>query len=127
MFLYVIMTFISSVLWLVISSCGVKLFSDIRKNAVCYSVCLGVVRKLLHFWLSGPIHTGDAEASRLPASLVRTLSERLLKLSRCMLREFACKPRSLCEIDRWKATEYRTCLLYTGPVVLDGRPTSSQP
>jgi len=85
-----------------------------------HSMCLGVVRKLLHFWLSGPIRTGDAEASRLPASLVHILSDILLKLSRCMPREFARKPRSLCEIDRWKATEYRTFLLYTGPVVLDG-------
>lgn len=83
-------------------------------------VCLGVVRKLLIFWLGGNLHTSDDVASRLPASTVQIVSNRLLNLVRFIPQEFARKPRSLSEIDRWKATEFRQFLLYTGPVVLSG-------
>ena len=41
-------------------------------------------------------------------------------IRKCVTSEFARKPRPLKEVDRWKATEFRTFLLYTGPIVLDG-------
>lgn len=49
---------------------------------------------------------------------VNLLSERLLSFKCHLPNEFAQKPRSVEERNRWKATEYRQFLLYTGPVAL---------
>ena len=38
-----------------------------------------------------------------------------------MPREFARRPRTLKEINRWKATEFQQFLLYLGPVVLSDK------
>jgi len=76
-------------------------------------VMLGVMRKLLNLWLSkGPVSV------RLPGKQVSEVSELLLSLKSCIPIEFVRKPRSLIEISRWKATEFRQFVLYTGPVVL---------
>ena len=75
-------------------------------------VCLGVMRRLLMLLIKGPLHC------RLQALVVRQISDALLTMKTFMPREFARKPRSLAEMDRWKATEFRQFLLYTGPVVL---------
>ncbi|KAL2095636.1 hypothetical protein ACEWY4_007784 [Coilia grayii] len=77
-------------------------------------VCLGVVKKLLQIWLRGPLPV------RLPASIVGRMSEKLLSMRPYIPVEFARKPRSFRELDRWKATEFRQFLLYSGPVVLAG-------
>ena len=51
---------------------------------------------------------------------VTELSSRLVNL-RCFIpKEFARKPRTLNELMRWKATEFRQIVLYTGCVVLNG-------
>lgn len=75
-------------------------------------VCLGVVRRMLHFWKNGP------KKCRLGWKVLDTISCDLVALTDCIPREFARKPRSLKELDRFKATEFRLFLLYTGPVVL---------
>ncbi|XP_073669952.1 uncharacterized protein [Paramisgurnus dabryanus] len=77
-----------------------------------HSVCLGVVRKLLNIWLRGALRF------RLPASIVDRMSDSLTGLRNYIPLEFARKPRTLRDIDRWKATELRMFLLYIGPVIL---------
>jgi hypothetical protein len=77
-------------------------------------VCLGVVKRLLNTWLIGPL------PSRLPSRLVEQLSSRLLSLRGHLPCEFARQPRTLGELGRWKATELRQFLLYSGVLVLDG-------
>jgi hypothetical protein len=79
-----------------------------------HMVCLGVVRRLLLYW-KGP--TGPLQV-RLGSRAVSELSQKLLALSHHIPCDFARRPRSVTEVLRWKATEFRQFLLYTGSVVL---------
>lgn len=56
----------------------------------------------------------------MSCALALNLSDTLQSLASNVPCEFQRKPRSLSEIDRWKATEFRFFLLYSGPVVLKG-------
>lgn len=77
-------------------------------------VCLGIMRKLLYLWVSGPLET------RLSAKLVREISAYLVSISKTFPSEFSRKPRSLKDLNKFKATEFRQFLLYTGPCALKG-------
>lgn len=78
-------------------------------------VCLGVVRKLIYLRLKGKV-----KRYKLSATTTHLLSKRLIALKPFVSCEFVRKPRSLLHVNNWKATEYRTFLLYTGPVALKG-------
>ncbi|XP_064477778.1 uncharacterized protein LOC135391453 isoform X3 [Ornithodoros turicata] len=78
-------------------------------------VCLGVVHKLLTLWFKGD------RSYRLGRSTKDRISLELLRVEPYVCSDFSRKPRTLTELDRWKATEYRTLLLYTGPLVLLSR------
>ena len=91
----------------------------VKYNITCVSsfsldymhlVRLGVVRRILFFWKTGPHHC------RLSHSQLTEVSELLHALT--LPQEFACQTRSLFEVEWWKATEFQSFLLYTGPVVL---------
>ncbi|CAM1304384.1 Uncharacterised protein r2_g1432 [Pycnogonum litorale] len=75
-------------------------------------VCLGVVKRILMFLMHGP------RECRLSKQQLLQISEKLIFLNGKLPRKFSRQPRSLCEIDRWKATEFRQFLLYTGAIVL---------
>ena len=75
-------------------------------------VCLGVVKRILIFLTEGPF------PYRLGSAQLLNISENLLKLSGKFPSEFARQSRSLHEVKRWKATEFRQFLLYTGFFVL---------
>lgn len=77
-----------------------------------HCVCLGVVRKLLWLWISGPL------TIRIGRQNIDLISKALEDVINFIPTDFARKPRSLAELARWKATELRQFLLYTGPAVL---------
>lgn len=77
-------------------------------------VCLGVVRKLINLWVWGNVST-----YKLSAHQIQNLSKSLIKLKPFFAKEFSRRPRTIAQLRNWKATEFRTFLLYTGPYVLN--------
>lgn len=72
-------------------------------------VCIGVVKKLIRLWLTGKVPI------RLPYHKVSQLSSALVQCKSFITNDFARKPRPVQDVGRWKATEFRQFLLYTGP------------
>lgn len=79
-------------------------------------ICLGVVKRLLihkkYGWVFGK------PPFKMSYQSVKSVTDKLIVLSKHLPVEFSRKTRGLCEIKRWKVTELRTFLLYVGPVVL---------
>jgi len=79
-------------------------------------VCLGVMKKLLSAWICGKY----SQLSKLSARSISIISSRLEILTTYCPSDFARRPRSLNICSKYKATEFRQFLLYTGPVVTYG-------
>lgn len=79
-------------------------------------VCLGVTKKIILLWL-GCIKNAPVSV-RLQSKKVNDITKGLLALRPSVCSDFSRFPRGLNEVARWKATEFRQFLLYTGPVVL---------
>lgn len=75
-------------------------------------ILLGVVKRLISLWIIGPIN------KRLKSAEVHQISEKILKLRHSCPLEFSRKPRKFSDYLHWKATKFRTFLLYAGPIVL---------
>ena len=76
-------------------------------------VCLGVVRKLLFcYFLKGNY------SCRVPFGLLAELNNEINQSRNVLPREFNRKLRDLSELKHFKASEFRTWLLYIGPLLL---------
>lgn len=75
-------------------------------------VCLRVTRTILYIWMFA------RPPLKFSYHLISEMSLNLSLLKSSIPSEFSRKPRGLEEVKRWKATELRQFLLYTGPVVL---------
>jgi glutaredoxin len=71
-------------------------------------VYLGVMRRLLNIWCR----------QILTPSFRIQLSSKLQEFGKSLPYEFKRKTRGLTHLDRWKATEFRTFVLYVGPASL---------
>ncbi|XP_070191797.1 uncharacterized protein [Littorina saxatilis] len=81
-----------------------------------HMVCLGVTRRLLLCWVKSPVSKG----LRLGSRGIAMISERLVLYKNFIPREFSRQCRPLADLERWKATEFRQFLLYSGVVALKG-------
>ena len=80
-------------------------------------VCLGVVRRMLHYFKE---HFESVFNGRLSQSSLNEITSRLLSFKGKLPSEFARQPRSFNGLDWWKATELRSFLIYTWPIALKG-------
>lgn len=80
-------------------------------------VCLGVVKRLLIWMIFGK---KNVRRRVISDSQLDDIDIRLLSANKFWPRDFSRKPRSLREIKRWKATEFRQFILYLSVSVLHG-------
>ena len=77
-----------------------------------HCIDLGVTKRLLVLWKEGPV----------PLKLSSNMINLISNYNECFKQNFPSnfnrKPRRLDELHMWKATEYRTFLMYTGPIIL---------
>jgi len=95
----------------VVDISGVNVVSSFSLDYM-HLVTLGVMKKLILLWMKGPLNV------RLPSSKIKQISNLLLSFRSKFPCEFSRKPRAIEEVLRWKATEFRSFLLYIGPLVL---------
>lgn len=82
--------------------------------------CQGVMKKLIEYWMSGDLNYKLSSRNKIE------LSNRLKRIRSQIPCEFQRKTRALKHYAKWKATELRFFLLYSGPIVLKGLLKSEQ-
>ena len=86
-----------------------------------HQVLLGVQRRLLNIWVNEKKGLG-----RLHTNSFNVINDRLSKLPNQARKELACKPRSVKHLPHFKATEFRSFLLYAGKVKLKNMLSTDQ-
>jgi len=76
--------------------------------------CFGVIKRILKFLKSGP------RICELSQTQLTMISGNLSSYNGKIPTAFNRQPRPLSELEHWKATEFRTFLLHTGFLCLDG-------
>lgn len=90
----------------VLEKAGVKMVSQFPHDPM-HLVDLGVAKKLLIYILE-----------LVPKKCHDDISAKFISLGKYVPSEFARKPRGITEIARWKATEFRFFIFYSGIVIL---------
>lgn len=98
-----------------VESLPVNLVDDVVVETM-HCVYLGLQKQMLKLWI-----IVRRERFSMPAANIRKLSDEILNVSRQLPNEFNRLPRPLEYLKRYKATELRQLLLYTLPVLLEGK------
>ncbi|CAH8821537.1 unnamed protein product [Trichobilharzia szidati] len=83
-------------------------------DSMQHLIYLGVVRKLIGLWKL----KATAREDGMNNTILNTVNSRLLSSHKLTPSEFQRKCRTLDDVERWKATEYRLFLSYLGVVYL---------
>jgi len=95
----------------IIETLNIGMVSNIPLDCM-HLIFLGVSKRLLQFWIKGKLNI------RLSPVLLEKAERRNNLLKLLIPKEFARRPRILLDIDRWKATEFKLFLLYTGIIIM---------
>lgn len=79
-------------------------------------VCLGVMKKLLSAW----VHGKYSNLTKLLGRSLSIINTKINILQKYCPSDFARRPRSFEVCSKYKSTEFRQFLLYTGPVIMYG-------
>ena len=84
------------------------ILSDIPSDYM-HLICLGMARRAIRHWCTGIKRSKEHpyNLTKLTKEKINNLSKRMLCLSSYLPREFARKPRSFENLERFKATELR--------------------
>lgn len=91
----------------------IKLISQFPIDPM-HLIYLGVVKRmLLKYYIEG-----KNKQQKLSRGNLKSINDKSKIISQHVTSDFARKPRSLFEIKRWKATEFKLFIIYTCPILL---------